>query len=56
MIPQLIYLTMLTMGIGVSLARIGQPEKPQHPAIKWIAFLVTQSLLYWGGFYDVFFR
>jgi hypothetical protein len=56
MIPQLIFLFLLTLGLGISFAKHGE-EKSSPNYNGWhsvINFIVTVGILYWGGFFDVF--
>jgi len=50
--PQGIYLALVAMSIGVSLARFGQSKQGTY---GWTEMLVSPAialgLLYWGGFF-----
>lgn len=51
--PQLIYLTLLFMGVGIALARFGERKRDSY---DWgdvlLAPAVTLALLWWGGFFS----
>lgn len=51
MIPQIIYLALLAMGIGLVAKLKGKEEKNSFIS-KFIAIMLTQGLFYWGGFYN----
>lgn len=52
--PQLIFVVLTMMSLGLVLAKDG--ETTTH-SFWWslIAQIINYSLLYWGGFFDVFF-
>lgn len=53
MTPQIIYLCLLCIGIGSSLAQHGTPETGDHNFIvDFIGYLITFCLLCWGGFFS----
>lgn len=50
--PQIIYLCLLMLGMGVALSRHGQPKTGAHNAMyDIVATAIVVSLLYWGGFF-----
>ena len=50
--PQDIYLVLTLMGMGVALARYGEPKVDKYDFIDLaIGPALTMSLLYWGGFF-----
>lgn len=54
MLPQLIYLGITVLGLGVVLAKNGEPQEPYS---FWKTILVSSiilCLLYWGGFFNCF--
>lgn len=54
--PQLIYLTLSLVGIGICIARYGQPKRDQYDLTDvLIAPLLAYALLWWGGFFDPLF-
>tara|TARA_R110002074_G_scaffold119628_2_gene252880 strand:+ start:473 stop:643 length:171 start_codon:yes stop_codon:yes gene_type:complete len=55
MIPQLIFLFLLTLGLGISFAKYGQ-QKESNIYNGWIGignFIITLGLLYWGWFFNL---
>ena len=54
MLPQLIYLGIVLLGLGVSLAEHGKPKQGYNSFLQnLLATAITIGLLYWGGFFDV---
>lgn len=54
MIPQLIYIALILIGLGIAFAEHGQPKKGKHNAwITVIATIIVLILLFKGGFFDV---
>lgn len=56
MIPQIIYICLTMIALGKEFAKHGQPKTGNYDG--WssiIAVIVISLVLYWGGFYDVFF-
>lgn len=54
MIPQIIMLSLIAISLLISANKHGQLKKGRESF--WISVLsiaIGQSLLYWGGFYDV---
>lgn len=57
MIPQFIYLALIFLGLGLALARHGQPQTGKHNF--WhsaIGVTIVLYTLYSGGFFNVFFK
>lgn len=51
--PQLIYLGLTLIGIGVSMAQHGKPKTgKENVFVSLIANAVSFMLLYWGGFFN----
>lgn len=53
MLPQLIYLALLFIGLGITFARHGKPKEGNHNA--WhhlIAVILGLLILWWGGFFN----
>ena len=50
--PQLVYLGIVLLGLGVSLAKNGEPKKDNH-SFGWSLFAnaITITILSWGGFF-----
>jgi hypothetical protein len=51
--PQLIFLALLAIGVGVHIARFGQPKKPDTHDLcdVLVGPGITLGLLWWGGFF-----
>lgn len=51
--PQIIYIGLVTLGLGYSLAKDGQPKTGRHDFVGHgvVASLII-GLLYWGGFFS----
>ena len=50
--PQIIYLALVAAGIGVSIARYGQPKTDSYDMFDVaVAPALMIGLLYWGGFF-----
>lgn len=50
--PQFIYLALMLLGLGIALAKDGEPKTGNHNF--WATFIgecLLCSLLYWGGFF-----
>lgn len=57
MIPQLIFLALMIMGLGVALAKDGEPRDGHHSFfISLVVTSISAGLLWWGGFFDVLTR
>lgn len=53
---QIIYLFIVVLGLGIALAKDGQPKTDKYSF--WgtvVATLISLGLLYWGGFFNIFF-
>ena len=51
--PQALYLALVMLGIGLDLARHGEPKKPARHNV-WttiVASALVLLLLWWGGFF-----
>lgn len=51
--PQLIFLALMLIGIGVSLARFGEPKRRDTYDLVDVLIgpAISFGLLYWGGFF-----
>uniref|UniRef100_A0A6M3MH00 Uncharacterized protein n=1 Tax=viral metagenome TaxID=1070528 RepID=A0A6M3MH00_9ZZZZ len=58
MAPQIIMLVLLMYGFGIECERHGKvmPQKIHNCRSGVIAVILHIALLYWGGFFDVFFK
>ena len=57
MIPQIVMLLLLAISTGTYLANHGEPRDTEYNF--WVSLLsdaIVLGLLYWGGFFDVFFK
>lgn len=56
MLPQYIYLALLILGLGIALAKHGEPKPPLGQRYNfWVTLfdaLIVIALLNWGGFFD----
>lgn len=51
-IPQLIYLALTFIGIGITLTSWGEPVNRNSGWIDIIAIMIVYTLLIWGGFFN----
>ncbi len=56
MIPQTIYVTLLLVSLLISANRHGKPRTAENFPIYFISALLTLGLVYWGGFFDCWFK
>jgi len=56
MIPQILYLAMMLIGLGMTFAKHGEPKKLGivNAWYSLIGALLVITLLYYGGFFAVF--
>ncbi len=50
-LPQLIFIAITMMALGISLAKDGQPSKISSKNML-IGMIIEYSLLFWGGFFS----
>ena len=51
--PQIIWVCMAGIGLGVHIAKHGEPNVQKfHAGAKLVYVLLMAGLLYWGGFFD----
>lgn len=52
--PAMIYLALVFLGLGIHLAKDGQPRTDKY-SFGWqlLSVVIGLFLLYWGGFFDV---
>lgn len=56
MVPQLLLIVLTAVGLGLQWADHGKTKTARQSVVpSVIATAIVQLLLYWGGFYDVFF-
>jgi hypothetical protein len=53
MVPQIIYLSLVFMGLLIGANQHGKERTPHNFWNTLVATIITISLLYWGGFFDV---
>jgi hypothetical protein len=54
--PQLIYLALTFIGLGILLTQFGERKTGTHGWGEIFATIVVLGLLYWGGFFDPLFK
>lgn len=54
--PQLIYLSLCVLGLGVHIAMHGKPRPPYSMWYALISIAIAWPLLWWGGFFDPLFN
>ena len=54
--PQLIFLALVILGLGIKLALNGTQQVNHSFWTQVVATAITLSLLHWGGFFDCFFN
>ena len=52
MVPQIIYLSLVFMGLLIGAHQHGKERTPHNFWITLVATGITLFLLYWGGFFD----
>lgn len=50
--PQLIYLALVTLGLGFAIAKHGQPRGPVNALDTLFGTAIALAILGWGGFFD----
>lgn len=57
MMPQIIMICLTMIGLGLSISNHGKTEsKKENAYIYIISLFITYVILYYGGFFDVFFK
>jgi len=57
MTPQLIYLCLVFMSLGINISEHGKiEEKPKNAWYSILSISIGLGLLYWGGFFDCLFK
>ncbi len=50
--PQIIWIVLAVLGVGISLAKDGEPKTDSHSFMtSVICTSIVASILYWGGFF-----
>ena len=56
-IPQLLYLALTVIGLATAAMQNGEPRTGNHSFVgTLVATVLIGSLLWWGGFFDCFYR
>ena len=53
MVPQIIYLSLVFIGLLIAANQHGKERTPHNFWVTLVASLIPISLMYWGGFFDV---
>jgi hypothetical protein len=53
---QILYLALLALEFGHTIAKHGQPKGNYNAGLYFLDGLFVLSILYWGGFFDCFLR
>jgi hypothetical protein len=57
MLPQFVMVCLVFIGLGMAIAKHGDPKTGnENFFVTLISTAIGHAILYWGGFYDVFFR
>lgn len=57
MLPQIIVISIMVMNLGMYLVLDGKPKEGKYSfLLECVSFVLLMGLLYWGGFFDVFFK
>lgn len=56
MLPQIIFLVLISLDMGIAIAKHKQPKNNYNIWDSLIGQLIILLLLYWGGFFNVFFK
>lgn len=49
--PQIIYMLLVALSFGVTVAKHGEPRDPHNCLTQLIGIAIVLPLLYWGGFF-----
>jgi len=55
-LPQLIYIILVCLGMGMIIAKHGQKQDDYNAWTSGIAGAIILALLYWGGFFSNMFQ
>jgi len=53
---QILYLALAALGLGINIAKHGQPKGNYNAGYYFLDVLFALSILWWGGFFDCFLR
>lgn len=56
MLPQLIYLGLIILALGLHIGVHGQRQPKYNAWTQLVSSIISVSILYWGGFFDCFFN
>lgn len=51
-LPQLIYIVLMALSLGLNFASHGKPREPGNAWYAVAALAIVLPLLWWGGFFD----
>jgi len=56
MIPQILYLSLIMLSLGINIAKHGQPRKPgtENAWHTLVGAAISLTIMYYGGFFAVF--
>jgi hypothetical protein len=54
--PQIIYFFFVLFGMLMTANKHGKPQSPYNFWTTLISVLIQASIMYWGGFFNVFFK
>jgi hypothetical protein len=57
MIPQILVIVLFVMSLSINLVKNGEQRHDKY-SVGWtfVGTLIMSGLLYWGGFFNVFFK
>jgi len=50
--PQLIFIILMILDLGIAIGKHGEEREPHHAGLTFISWLIIVVILYWGGFFD----
>lgn len=57
MVPQLLYLGLMLLELGIALGKHGEPRTGKHSFFRsTFGFALISTILYYGGFFNCFFK
>jgi len=56
MIPQIIFLILLTLSLGLKIGKHNEPRENHNAWYGLISYILMIFLLWWGGFFNVFIK
>ena len=49
--PQIIWIALSCLGLGLAIAKHGEPREPYDATAVAVSFVISATLLWWGGFF-----